>query len=44
MVADLYVELNCYKEAIEWFEKGYKECWKSPNWIGRFVYALYKSE
>ena len=42
MVADLYVELNCYKEAIEWFEKGYKECWKSPNWIGRFVYALYK--
>lgn len=42
-VADLYVELNCYKEAIEWFEKGYKECWKSPNWIGRFVYALYKT-
>lgn len=42
-VADLYVELNCYKEAIEWFEKGYKEYWKSPNWIGRFVYALYKA-
>ncbi|MGG3447611.1 tetratricopeptide repeat protein [Bacillus nitratireducens] len=42
-VADLYVELNCYKEAIEWFEKGYKEVWKSPNWIGRFVYALYKA-
>ncbi|MEJ9254408.1 hypothetical protein [Bacillus wiedmannii] len=42
-VADLYVELNCYKEAIQWFEKGYKEVWKSPNWIGRFVYALYKA-
>ncbi|MEC2395411.1 tetratricopeptide repeat protein, partial [Bacillus toyonensis] len=42
-VADLYVELNCYKEAIEWFEKGYKEYWKSPNWMGRFVYALYKA-
>ncbi|PRT10539.1 hypothetical protein C6352_14420 [Bacillus thuringiensis] len=42
-VADLYVELNCYNEAIEWFEKGYKEVWKSPNWIGRFVYALYKA-
>ncbi|HDR7688454.1 tetratricopeptide repeat protein [Bacillus toyonensis] len=42
-VADLYVELNCYKEAIEWFERGYKEVWKSPNWIGRFVYALYKA-
>lgn len=42
-VADLYVELNCYKEAIEWFEKGYKEYWKSLNWIGRFVYALNKA-
>ncbi|PEJ42311.1 tetratricopeptide repeat protein [Bacillus wiedmannii] len=42
-VADLYVELNCYNEAIEWFEKGYKEVWKSPNWISRFVYALYKA-
>ncbi|PFF32681.1 hypothetical protein CN327_15740 [Bacillus cereus] len=42
-VANLYVELNCYKEAIEWFEKGYREVWKSPNWIGRFVYALYKA-
>lgn len=42
-VADLYVELNCYKEAIECFEKGYKEDWKSPNWIVRFVYALYKA-
>ena len=35
--------MNCYNEAIEWFEKGYKEVWKSPNWIGRFVYALYKA-
>ncbi|MFB5252066.1 tetratricopeptide repeat protein [Bacillus mycoides] len=42
-VAGLYVELNCYKEAIEWFEKGYKEYWKSSNWIGRFVYALFKA-
>lgn len=42
-VADLYVELKCYKEAIQCFEKGYKEVWKSPDWIGRFVYALYKA-
>ncbi|MFF2754466.1 tetratricopeptide repeat protein [Psychrobacillus sp. NPDC058041] len=42
-VADLYVELNCYKEAIQWFEKGYKEYGKSPYWIGRFVYALFKT-
>lgn len=43
-VADLYVELNCYKEAIQWFEKGYKEYSKSPYWVGRFVYALYKTD
>ena len=43
-VADLYVELNRYKEAIQWFEKGYKEYSKSPNWMGRFVYALYKTD
>ena len=42
MVADLYVELNCYKEAIEWFEKGYKRMLEKPQLIGRFVYALYK--
>lgn len=42
-VADLYVELKCYKEAIQCFEKGYKEVWKSPDWIGRFVYVLYKA-
>lgn len=42
-VADLYVELNCYQKAIEWFEKGYNEYSKTPNWIGRFVYALYNT-
>lgn len=41
-VADLYVELECFTEAVEWFEKGYEDYWKTPNWIGRFVYALYK--
>lgn len=39
-VADLYVELNCYQQAIQWFEKGYTKYWKTPNWIGRFTYAL----
>lgn len=43
-VADLYVELNCYHEAIKWFEKGYKTYSKTPNWIARFVYALYKTD
>lgn len=41
--ADLYVELNCYEDAIHWFEKGYKEYGKSPYWIGRFVYSLFET-
>jgi tetratricopeptide (TPR) repeat protein len=43
-VADFYVELYCYNEAIDWFEKGYKDYAKDPYWVGRFVYALFKSE
>ncbi|QUG42701.1 hypothetical protein KD050_05370 [Psychrobacillus sp. INOP01] len=43
-VADLYVELGCFNEAIQWFEKGWKEYWKTPNWISRFVYALFKTK
>lgn len=42
-VADLYVELHCHKEAVDWFEKGYEGYSKTPDWIGRFVYALYKT-
>lgn len=42
-VADLYAELNCFKEAVDWFEKGYNDYWKSPNWISRFVYVLFKT-
>lgn len=43
-VADLYVELGCFKEAIQWFEKGWEEYWKTPNWVSRFVYALFKTK
>lgn len=42
-IADLYVELDCYNEAIEWFEKGYNAYSGSSYWISRFVYALYKT-
>lgn len=42
-VADLYVELHCYNEAVDWFEEGYNVYWKSPNWISRLVYALWKT-
>lgn len=41
-VADLYVELGFYKEATEWFETGWENYWKEPNWISRYVYSLLK--
>ncbi|QEY21613.1 hypothetical protein D0S48_13580 [Psychrobacillus sp. AK 1817] len=41
-VADLYVELGCYEEAIKWFEKGWNSYWKQPNWIGRYIHSLLK--
>ena len=42
-VADLYVEVNCFNEAIHWFEKGYKDYGKGSYWVRRFVYALFKT-
>ncbi|WP_277587455.1 tetratricopeptide repeat protein [Psychrobacillus antarcticus] len=41
-VADLYVELGYYKEAIRLFEKGWNVYWKQPNWISRYVYSMLK--
>ncbi|MGN7479490.1 tetratricopeptide repeat protein [Solibacillus silvestris] len=41
-VADLYVELNYYKDAIKWFEKGWNSYWKQPSWISRYIYSLLK--
>lgn len=42
-IADLYVELDCFKEAIHWFEKGCKDYSKSPYWVSRFAYSLFKT-
>lgn len=39
-VADLYVMLGCYEEAIDWFDKGMTEYWKQPNWIARYLFSL----
>ncbi|MGE7838407.1 tetratricopeptide repeat protein [Viridibacillus arvi] len=39
-VADLYVELGCYKEAIEWFKKGWVSAWEEISWVSRYVYSL----
>lgn len=41
-VAELYVELGYFKEAITWFEKGWKDYWKEPSWISRYIYSLLK--
>ncbi|MEN1938166.1 hypothetical protein AAIE21_21935 [Paenibacillus sp. 102] len=41
-VAELYVEMGCFKEATVWFEKGRKEYGNEPNWISRYIYSLLK--
>ena len=40
-LADLYVELDCFKEAIHWFEKGRKDYSGNPYWVRRFAYAFF---
>ncbi|BAQ09840.1 tetratricopeptide tpr_2 [Bacillus sp. OxB-1] len=41
-VADLYVEIGAYKEAVYWFAIGWDNYWKQPSWVGRYVFALRK--
>ncbi|MCI0767687.1 tetratricopeptide repeat protein [Bacillus sp. TL12] len=41
-VAELYIEMGCFKEAIVWFEKGRKVYSDEPRWISRYVYCLLK--
>ncbi|PFK36419.1 hypothetical protein COI93_16125 [Bacillus cereus] len=42
-VAELYIEMGCFKEAIVWFEKGWKVYADEPRWISRYVYCLLKA-
>ncbi|MBK3495124.1 tetratricopeptide repeat protein [Viridibacillus sp. YIM B01967] len=39
-VAELYVQINYFDEAIPLFEKGWKEIVRSIDWIEHYVYAL----
>lgn len=39
-VAELYVELKCFNEAVNWFEKGWSVYHKTPDWVSRFIYSL----
>ncbi|MBH5318312.1 tetratricopeptide repeat protein [Paenibacillus sp. GSMTC-2017] len=41
-IAELYVELGCFEQSVQWFEKGWKQYWKTPDWVSRYVYALLK--
>ncbi|MDZ5471436.1 tetratricopeptide repeat protein [Bacillus sp. 31A1R] len=41
-LADLYVELGCFQDAITWFKKGWAHYYKQPSWINRYVYSLLK--
>jgi len=43
-VAELYLELGCFNESIYWFDKGWEQYWKTPDWVSRFVYALCKTQ
>ncbi|GKU79979.1 lipopolysaccharide assembly protein LapB [Paenibacillus sp. L3-i20] len=43
-IAELYVELGYFEEAIQWFEKGWENYWKTPDWVGGYAYALIKSD
>lgn len=34
-VAELYLELGCFNESIYWFDKGWGQYWKTPDWTER---------
>lgn len=42
-VAELYLEMNEYSEAVLWFEKGWSEYYKQPGWVDEYIYALIKT-
>ncbi|MDT0125806.1 tetratricopeptide repeat protein [Paenibacillus sp. RRE4] len=39
-VAELYLELACFTEALHWFKKSWNTYDKSPDWVSRYIYAL----
>lgn len=39
-VAELYFELQCFSEAVRWFEKSWDSYYKTPDWVCRYVYSL----
>ncbi|MBR2563864.1 MAG: tetratricopeptide repeat protein [Paenibacillus sp.] len=43
-VAELYLELKCFLEAVDWFEKSWDTYYKTPDWVCRYIYALVQIE
>jgi tetratricopeptide (TPR) repeat protein len=41
-MAELYVEMECFELAIEWFKKGWNHYAKSEDWVSQYIYALLK--
>lgn len=39
-VAEFYVELNCYEEAVHWYQKGFESYYPQVSWIGRYIHSL----
>ncbi|TQR19165.1 tetratricopeptide repeat protein [Psychrobacillus vulpis] len=42
-VAELYVDMGCFHEAIRWFDKGWESYYKQPNWVTLYVFSLLKN-
>ncbi|WP_366293566.1 tetratricopeptide repeat protein [Paenibacillus sp. AN1007] len=38
--AELYLELQCFAEAVRWYEKSWNTYYKTPDWVCRYIYAL----
>lgn len=43
-IAELYLEVDNYKESVQWFEKGWEIYWKTTDWVSRYIYALIRLE
>ncbi|OAB44693.1 DUF6138 family protein [Paenibacillus glacialis] len=41
-IAELFLELGYFEESVQWFEQGWQTYWKTPDWVSRYVYALFK--
>ncbi|RZT21407.1 tetratricopeptide repeat protein [Fictibacillus sp. BK138] len=42
-LAELYAELELYKEAVHWYDKGWGIYYKQPDWIAWYVHSLIKT-